>query len=120
MIRTEIGAGYGQSARDSRLADSNRATVGRASLSFGAADNGSDRRAEPDARRPTDQRPGLEETAGAQGRLAHQHARAEADPGRQPVGLGDDAIWLPPSGVERMYAVLAAASASDELVAVGF
>ena len=26
-----------------------------------------------------------------QRRLAHQHARAEADPGRQPVGLGDDA-----------------------------
>ena len=25
-----------------------------------------------------------------QRRLAHQHARAEADPGRQPVGLGDD------------------------------
>jgi protein-disulfide isomerase-like protein with CxxC motif len=36
------------------------------------------------------------------------------------VGLGDDAIWLPPSGVDRVHAILAAASSSSELEAVGF
>jgi protein-disulfide isomerase-like protein with CxxC motif len=36
------------------------------------------------------------------------------------VGLGDDAIWLPPSGVDRMRAILATASSSNELEAVGF
>jgi protein-disulfide isomerase-like protein with CxxC motif len=36
------------------------------------------------------------------------------------VGIGDDAIWLPPAGAERMRATLAAASSSSQLEAVGF